>query len=333
MDVKVDAVTRQGIFDTGATDSICASRLVKSPDYKNLYAIKVGNGNYEYSEGETTVQVDLGTFKLPHECVCLNVCIGMHFVRQNPGVIIGCLFNPANLLVKKGEEINLVSLKRRVEGLPETPKIQLRMGHKGSYTLVCKIREDALLELRCNPEVDLYANTVNAVQGLYCTMKNSCYHYSWGLMGTLWTNPAWSHPDKCLAKDVLDRAKVVLVTPDWGPVGESRGWRRLLDRLTVQRVPLPDCPLYVPDGASKPLAASKWGSVISLVDRAAMQIPSDEPYEPTVKWLPKMNRGWSVEELKSTMRLPSSHIGFYDIKKSENLQHQNKAPFQVISML
>ena len=72
MDVEVDGVTRRGIFDTGATDSICPSRLVKSPDYKSFCAIKVANGNYEYSEWETAVQVDLGTFKLPHECVCLN---------------------------------------------------------------------------------------------------------------------------------------------------------------------------------------------------------------------------------------------------------------------
>ena len=62
-------MTRQGIFDTGATDSICESRLVKSPDYKNFCAIKVGNGNHEYSEEERTVQVELGTFKLPQECV------------------------------------------------------------------------------------------------------------------------------------------------------------------------------------------------------------------------------------------------------------------------
>ena len=119
MDVEVDGVTGQGIFDTGATDSICASRLLKCPDYKHFCAIKVGNGNYEYSEGETTVQVDLGTFKLPPECVCLNtmafdVCFGINFVRQNPGDIIGCFSNPAKLLVKKGEEINLVSLERRV---------------------------------------------------------------------------------------------------------------------------------------------------------------------------------------------------------------------------
>ena len=107
MDAEVDGMTRQGIFHTGATDSICASRLVESPDYKNFCAIKVGNGNYEYSEGETTVQVDLGTFKLPHKCVCLNttafdVCIGMYYVRHSPSVIIGSLFNPAKLLVKKG---------------------------------------------------------------------------------------------------------------------------------------------------------------------------------------------------------------------------------------
>ena len=194
MDVEVDGVTSQGIFDTGATDSICASSAVKSLDYKNVCAIKVGNGNYDYSKAETTVQVDLGTFKLPHECVCVNttafdVCIGMNFVRQNPGVIIGCLFNPAKLPVKKGEERNLLSPEWRVEGLPETPKVQLRMGNKESYRLVSKIREDALLDLICNPKPDLYANTVSAVEGLYCTMKNSCYHYSWGLMGTLWANP------------------------------------------------------------------------------------------------------------------------------------------------
>ena len=217
MDVEVDGVTRQGIVDTGAPDSIYASHLVKSPDCKTFCAIKVGNENYEYSEGETTLQVDLGTFKLPNECLCLNTtvfdaCIGMKFVRQKPGVIIGCLFNPAKLLVKKGEEM---SLERRVEGLPETPKVQLRTGKKESYRLVSKTSEDALLECRCNPKVDLYANTENAVEGLYCTLKNSCYHYSWDLMGTLWANPPWSHLYKCLAKVVLDRAKVVMLTPDW----------------------------------------------------------------------------------------------------------------------
>ena len=76
----------------------------------------------------------------------------------------------------------------------------------------------------------------------------------------------------------------------------------------MQRVPLPDCPLYVPDGASKPLAAPKWGSVISLADGASMQIPIEELHEPTVKWLTKMNRGWSVDELKTTMGLSWSPL-------------------------
>ena len=43
-----------------------------------------------------------------------------------------------------------MSLERRAEGLPETPKVQLRMGNKESYRLVSKIREHALLELTCN---------------------------------------------------------------------------------------------------------------------------------------------------------------------------------------
>ena len=39
-----------------------------------------------------------------------------------------------------------------------------------------------------------------------------------------------------------------------------------------------------------------------------MQIPIEELHDPTVKWLTKMNRGWSVEELKSTMGLSSSPL-------------------------
>ena len=62
------------------------------------------------------------------------------------------------------------------------------------------------------------------------------------------------------------------------------------------------------DGASKPLAAPKWWTVISLVDGAAMQTPIEELHEPTVKWLTKMNRGWCVEELKTAMGLSSSPL-------------------------
>ena len=39
-----------------------------------------------------------------------------------------------------------------------------------------------------------------------------------------------------------------------------------------------------------------------------MQIPIEELNEPTVKWLTKMKRGWSVGELKSTMGLSSSAL-------------------------
>ena len=39
-----------------------------------------------------------------------------------------------------------------------------------------------------------------------------------------------------------------------------------------------------------------------------MQIPIEELHEPPVKWLTKMNRGWSVGELKATMRMSSSAL-------------------------
>ena len=38
-----------------------------------------------------------------------------------------------------------------------------------------------------------------------------------------------------------------MCTPDWGCSGDRACWGRLLDRITVRRVQLPDGPIYVPE--------------------------------------------------------------------------------------
>ena len=47
-------------------------------------------------------------------------------------------------------------------------------------------------------------------------------------------------------KFAIERARVVLRTPDWGTRGKYAYWRRLLDRMTVGGTEHPNGPIYVP---------------------------------------------------------------------------------------
>ena len=184
------------------TISISATWLVKSPDYKDFCAVKVGNGAYSYSEGETMVIVELELCKVSHPRISLDatffdVCIGLNFVQENPDMIIGLLFKPAKRLVKNGRDVGVVSVEKSSKG-EHTPHYhdvtRLRLRNKDSYRLVSKYREDAFRELQVTPEVDLYASALNFTEGLCCSVKNSCYRYAWGIMGTLWANPPMVTP-------------------------------------------------------------------------------------------------------------------------------------------
>ena len=101
-----------------------------------------------------------------------------------------------------------------------------------------------------------------------------------------------------LTKAVLDRAVVVVITPDWGQTGEAAKWRPLLDRLTQIRVPLRDVPLYVPDGAKTPLPAPRWGSIASYIDASDGSIPLNDLDSHICKWLHRLNRRQSLSDLE-----------------------------------
>ena len=124
--------------------------------------------------------------------------------------------------------------------------------------------------------MDFYANAENHTEPLYCTPLNSCYAYNWHDVQLCWANPPWSHLEKMVTKAVLDRAKVVVICPDWGQTGEAAAWRLFLDRRTKVHVPIPDVPLYLPDGATNPLPAPRWGSIASLINGNDCYISFDE---------------------------------------------------------
>ena len=88
----------------------------------------------------------------------------------------------------------------------------------------------------------------------------------WSGLGLCWVNPPGSRILKMLTKAAPDRAKVVVMAPDWGQTGEGAKWQPLFDKLTKVNVPPPDVPLYGPDGAKTPLPARSWGSTASYID-------------------------------------------------------------------
>ena len=57
-----------------------------------------------------------------------------------------------------------------------------------------------------------------------------------------------------------------MCTPDWGCSGEHAYWRRMLDRMTVGRVQLPDGPIYMPEDSDTAMQAPEWASFLSIVD-------------------------------------------------------------------
>ena len=100
-----------------------------------------------------------------------------------------------------------------------------------------------------------------------------------------------------VTKAVLDQAQFVVICPDWGQTGEAAAWRPFLDRMTKVRVTIPDVPLYLPDGATSPLAAPRWGSIASLIDGNDCDISLDEPNPQVVKFLHQVNRGLTRSDL------------------------------------
>ena len=100
-----------------------------------------------------------------------------------------------------------------------------------------------------------------------------------------------------VTKAVLDRAQVVVICPDWGQTGEAAAWRPFLDRMTKVRVPIPDVPLYLPDGATSPLPAPRWGTIACLIDGNDCDISVDELNPQVVRFLHRVNRGLTRSDL------------------------------------
>ena len=89
-----------------------------------------------------------------------------------------------------------------------------------------------------------------------------------------------------------------MCTPDWGCSGEHAYWLRMLDRMTVGRVQLPDGPIYVPEDSDTALQAPEWASFLSIVDGSLNPVPLCDLDQVLLKEVMAENRGLTLSDVK-----------------------------------
>ena len=118
-------------------------------------------------------------------------------------------------------------------------------------------------------------------------------------MGLAYANPPSSLPSKIITKIAYERGRVVMCTPDWGCSGEPTYWRRMLDRMTVGRVQLPDDPIYVPEDSDTAMQAPEWASFLFIVDGSLNPVPLCDLDQVLLKEVMAENRGLTLSDLKN----------------------------------
>ena len=117
-------------------------------------------------------------------------------------------------------------------------------------------------------------------------------------MGLAYANPPFSLLGKVLTKCAYEGGRVVMCTPDWGCSGEHAYWRRMLDRMTVGRVQLPNGPIYVPEDSVTAMQAPAWASFLSIVDGSLKPVRLCDLDQVRVKEVMAKNRGLTLSDVK-----------------------------------
>ena len=127
--------------------------------------------------------------------------------------------------------------------------------------------------------MELFASKQQHIMQLYCSKQlNNAFRFFWKAMGVAYANPPFPLLAKVLTKIAYEGGRVVMCTPDWGCSGEHAYWRRMLDRMTVGRVQLPDGPIYVPEDSDTAMQAPEWASFLSIVEGSLNPVPVIRTY-------------------------------------------------------
>ena len=304
--MKIGDQVFRAVFDTGATLSIVARRLLKTFKKTKTVAIRVGDGRTIHSLGGVDVSICLGDETVAQHCRVLDtdafdILIGADFLRRNPQVKMLSLQRPYSLHCDFGSGLFSVALEhsgRKESGLRYAAKTNYRTAN---YQLARQVLENGLAGLQVSPEeiqVELFASQHQDIMQLYCSKHmNNPYRFFWKAIGLAYANPPFSLLAKVLTKIAYEGGRV-MCTPDWGCSGEHAYWRQLLDRMTVGRVQLPDGPIYAPEDSDTPMQAPKWASFLSIVDGSLNPVPLCDLDQVLLKEVMAENRSRTLLDLK-----------------------------------
>ena len=189
---------------------------------------------------------------------------------------------------------------RKESGLRYASKTDYRTE---DYRLARHILENGLAALQVNLDeiqVELFASQQQHIMQLYCSKHlNNTFRFFLKAMGLADANPPFSLLSKVLTKIAYEGGRVVLCTPDWGCSGDHAYWRRMVDRMTVGRVQLPDGPIYVPEDSDTAMQAPEWASFLSIVDGSLNPVPLCDLDQVLLTEVMAANRGLTLSDLKN----------------------------------
>ena len=304
--VKIGDQVFRAVLDTGATLSILARCLLKTFKKTKTVAIRVGDGRTIHSLGGVNVTICLGDETVTQHCRVLDtdafvIVIGTDFLRRNPQVKMLSLQRPYSLHCDFGSglfSVPLVLSGRKDSGLRYAAKTHYRTEN---YQLARHVLENGLAALQVSLDdiqVELFASQQQHIMQLYCSKHlNNAFCFFWKAMGLAYANPPFSLLAKVLTKIAYAGGRVVICAPDWDCSGEHAYWRRLLDRMTVGRVQLPNGPIYVPEDSDTAMQAPEWASFLSIVDGSLNRVPLCDLDQVLLKEVMAQNRGLTLFDL------------------------------------
>jgi hypothetical protein len=268
-----------------------AKRLVKVGDGRTLWTS--GDCRAEVTFGDVTMRVRFTVMPT----TAFRALLGIRFLRRQE--ISDIYFHPPAVRIK--ETVVPLLLVGAQDVLTYLAGKTLPMEGLESYRVLSKIRSNALTQLQVSVRVVLFSSAVNRVETLFCTPQTSAWFFDWSVlhkeMGVLWANPPFSKILTVITKAALEPCRIALVTPEWTP----SSWTRVLDRLTVKRVPLleDNGVLYVDDqGIGLPAPTRR--SNLTLIDSVLNCLDPSELDAPTVAWIQAKTRHYGEEHLEHT---------------------------------
>ena len=288
------------MLDTGATLSIVARRVLKTFRKTKTVAKRVGDGRTIHSLARVDVTICLGDETVTQHCRVLDtdafdIVIGTDFLRRNPQVKMLSLQRPYSLHCEFGSRLFSVPLElsgRKESGLRYLSKTNYRTEN---YQLARHVLEN-LDEI----QMELFASTQQHIMQLYCSKQlNNAFCFFWKAKGLAYANPPFSLLAKVLTKITYEGGRVVMCTPDWGCSGGHAYTRRMLDRMTVGRVQLPDGPIYVPEDSETAMQAPDWASFLIIVDGSLNPVPLCDLDQVLLNEVMAENRGLTLSDLKN----------------------------------